>query len=195
VSRVLKFAALYPEHLNLNGDHANLLVLQKRLKWRGVVAEIIPIMKPSSLSEFDFILLGHGSVAAWDEVQSIDPELLPNIVKLLNSNRPLLAVGSGYIKVMEVLASDSVTTGDHVSEFRNFEGVVGYLNSDSELPEVTWIGNSMLTLFHGPVLAKNPAVADEIISKSNWCDTTLSSSQLMTVDEFAEASRHIAFED
>ena len=195
MSKILKFAALYPNHLNLNGDHANLLVLKKRLEWRGVAAEIVEVFEPTDLANFDLVLLGHGSSAAWDDLESIDSSLISKIMNIISSNVPVLAVGSGYVKVMESLNSESLLHGEHVSEFANFSGIVGYVNTDVQLPEVTWLGNSLLTLFHGPVLAKNPGVADEIIAKANWCDINLSSIHIETTDSFAESSRRIAFED
>jgi len=195
VSKVLKFAALYPNHLNLNGDHANLLILKKRLEWRGVPVEIIEVFEPIDFETFDLVLLGHGSPAAWDDIENIDSSLVSNLVNLINTNVPVLAVSSGYVKLMEFLGSDELSHGQHVSQFANFDGVVGYLNTDVQLPEITWLGNSMLTMFHGPVLAKNPKLADEIIEKAQWCDITLSSSELVNADILAEASRRIAFED
>lgn len=195
MSKILKFAALYPSHLNLNGDHANLLILKKRLEWRGVPSEIVAVFEPIDLATFDLVLLGHGSSAAWDDIESIDSSLVSNLVNLINSSVPVLAVGSGYVKLMETLSSDALSRGEHLSQFNIFDGVVGYVNTDVELPEMAWLGKSMLTLFHGPVLAKNPKLADEIIAKANWCDITLSSSELENADLLAKESRRIAFED
>lgn len=103
MSKILKFAALYPNHLDLNGDHANLLVLKKRLEWRGVAAEIVEVFEPTDLANFDLVLLGHGSSAAWDDLESIDSSLISKIMNIISSNVPVLAVGSGYVKVMESL--------------------------------------------------------------------------------------------
>jgi hypothetical protein len=195
VSKVLKFAALYPNHLNLNGDHANLLVLKKRLEWRGVKAEIVEVVRPVDLHSFDLVLLGHGSAAAWAEIGIIDPNLVAKIARLVESNFPVLAVSSGYVNLIEELDSNATEHGEHISKFARVDETVGYVNSDSQVAEIIWRGNSLLTLLHGPVLAKNPKLADEIISKANWCDTSLTSIDIETVDLLAEASREIAFRD
>jgi len=195
VSRILKFAALYPKHLDLNGDHGNLLVLQKRLQWRGVQADIIPVVKPQSLDVLDFVLLGHGTKDAWAEVLRLDPGLLMNLAKLTRDGKPVMAVSSGYEFLIEELESTQAKHAEHVSEFRNIDEIVGYVNTSVLLPEMRTIGQTTFTLFHGPVLAKNPDLADKIISAAGWCDVGIENNQLHAVDELAKASRRTAFED
>lgn len=195
MAKKLKFAALYPNHLDLNGDHGNLLVLKKRLAWRGVTAEILPVTKPTNLESFDFLLLGHGSKDAWAEVLHTDPELLVNLANLSRAGKSIMAISSGYEHLIEVLESKTVEHDEHVSEFKQIDDVVGYVNSSAVLPELRTLGQTVLTLFHGPLLAKNPDLADQIISDAGWCDVSLSNSQMNSVDEWAKTSRREAFED
>jgi len=195
VAKSLKFAALYPKHLDLNGDHGNLLVLQKRLAWRGVSAEIVPVTKATNLEHFDFLLLGHGSKDAWSDVLRIDPELILNVGNFARSGKPLLAISSGYEYLFEELEKIKVEHGEHVSEFKESNEVVGYVNSSAVLPELSTLHQTVMTLFHGPVLAKNPELADKIIDDAGWCDVSSSNPQLRAVDELAKVSRREAFED
>ena len=74
------------------------------------------------------------------------------------------------------------------------EGVVGYLNSDSSNKESQWHKNTLLTLLHGPVLAKNPALADELIHRMG-IEVNSDSKEFSKIDELAEASRRTAFEN
>jgi len=194
VSRVIRLAALYPEHLNLNGDHGNLLVLQKRLKWRGVESEVVAVTKRENLDKFDLLVLGHGSTDAWAELTKIDRDLVSRVVEFVNSGKPVIAVSSGYEFLTEEMNSSKVKHIERVSEFQELDGVVGYVNSEADLPAVTWVNNSLLTLFHGPVLAKNPQLADRIIEKADWTNKS-ANSRIENVDSLAEASRRIAFED
>lgn len=195
MSKVLKFAALYPDHLDLNGDHGNLLVLKQRLKWHGVQAEIVRVEKSTNLDTFHFVLLGHGSTDAWLDVQRMDPHLVTNVAALVRAGKPVMAISSGYEKLIRELESIAIDRTERVSEFRDVDGVVGYVNSDAVLPEIRTVMNSVLTLFHGPVLAKNPQLADKIIASANWANVNSRSAELNTVDELAKASRRIAFED
>ena len=195
MAKILKFAALYPKHLDLNGDHGNLLVLQKRLAWRGVSADIVSVTKPTDLEQFDFVLLGHGSRDAWAEVLRIDPELISKVGKLVRASKSVMAISSGYELLIEELESSSVTHANHVSEFRVVDKVVGYVNSDLVLPEIQQLNQTVMTLFHGPVLAKNPELADQVISKAGWCDVAIRNIEIDSVNELASTSRRIAFED
>ena len=79
MSRAIRLATLFPSDLDLNGDQANLLVLLKRLEYRGVKAEIVELNDPSNL-DFDLVFLGHGSMAAWAEIDKKHPDLAANLL-------------------------------------------------------------------------------------------------------------------
>ncbi len=194
MSDSLKLAVLYPGHLNLNGDAANFDVLQRRLEWSGVSSEIHLIEKPTRLESFDYVLLGHGSPDAWSQLADIDSDLIPKLVKLVGEGVPVMAVSSGYEILFEALNGSTTKHAERVSEFRDSDGVVGYVNSEALLPEITWIKNSLLTLFHGPVFAKNPELADKFLGDV-FTSSKSSSSELSYVNDLAAASRRIAFED
>lgn len=194
MSKTFKLAVLYPRHLNLNGDAANFDVLQRRLEWSGFSAEIHQIQEPTRLEPFDYVLLGHGSSDAWKELADIDPDLIPSLVKLVRAGVPVMAVSSGYEFLFEAIHESTTKHAERVSEFKEFEGVVGYVNSESQLPEITWVENSLLTLFHGPVFAKNPELADRFLGVA-LTSSKSSSSELSYVNNLAAASRRIAFED
>lgn len=195
MSKVIKLAALFPKHLNLNGDHGNLLVIQKRLQWSGVKAEIVPVTSTASLSEFDFVIAGHGSKAAWVDVLRHDLSFVKNLVAFIESGKTALVVASAYDLISEALTGSQSNPAEHRSEFvKTEEGLVGYLNSDSSNKELQWHKNSLLTLLHGPVLAKNPALADELIHRMG-IEVKSDSKELALIDQLAEASRRIAFEN
>jgi CobQ-like glutamine amidotransferase family enzyme len=192
---VIKLAALFPKHLNLNGDLGNLLVIQKRLQWSGVAAEIVPLTSTESLSELDFVIAGHGSKAAWADVIRLDPSFVRNLVSFIESGKTALLVASATDLISEALTVSQSKPTEHRSEFvKTEEGVVGYLNSDSSNKELQWHKNTLLTLLHGPVLAKNPALADELIHRMG-IEVNSDSKEFSKIDELAEASRRTAFEN
>jgi CobQ-like glutamine amidotransferase family enzyme len=195
VSKVIRLAALYPNHLNLNGDLANLSILQKRLEWLGIESEVSYIEKPTDLSPFDVVLLGHGSRDAWAQLEEIDSELISKLVKLVNSGTRVMAVSSGYEQLVEALDGVVVKHSERVSEFKSHDGVVGYINSEAELEPIRWIGKSLFTLFHGPVFAKNPELADKFLGSLISGAARVQVDQFSKVDQLAEASRKTAFED
>ena len=196
MSKSLKLAALYPDHLNLNGDMANLLVLQKRLQWQGQPAEIVPLASSSKLADYDFVLVGHGSTAAWADIKSIDPEFFNNVVRYINSGKPALIIASAYDRLAEAVLGEKQITGSHRSEFvKTADGIVGYLNTDSNEEVLLWHKSTVFTLLHGPVLVKNPELADQFILKSGFVKEIAQTEQSVKTDELAKASRKIAFEN
>ncbi len=190
MSKVIKIGTLFPKHLNLNGDQANLLALQTRINEYGGSSSVTPIV--DLVSDFDLVFLGHGSQAAWADIESRNPQLLKGLAELVSNGKAVVAIGSGYVKLAGALGMD-IRTGVHRSEFVDVDGVVGYLNSDSLLPIVQNEKNSLLTLLHGPVLVKNPELADSIINKLGIA-VEPKSAYLNELDELAKESRRIAFE-
>lgn len=194
MSKVIRLAALYPNHLNLNGDLANLAVLQKRLEWYGVEAEVVYVEKSTDLTKFDVVLLGHGSRDAWAQLEDIDPELIPSVAALVLGGTRVMSVSSGYEILSEAIEGVVVKHSERVSEFRNHDGIVGYVNSEAELEPIRWIQNSLFTLFHGPVLAKNPDLADKFLG-SLIAGLVPKNEHFSKIRELAQVSRKTAFED
>lgn len=195
VSKVIRLASLYPKHLNLNGDLANISILQKRLEWFGIKSEVSSIEKPIDLSAFDVILFGHGSRDAWAQLEEIDPELVSKLAQLVKSGTKVIAVSSGYELLLEAIDGVVVKHSERVSEFKSHDGIVGFVNSEAELEPIRWIENSLFTLFHGPVFAKNPELADKFLGSLISDATSVEKDRLSKVDQLAEASRKSAFED
>jgi CobQ-like glutamine amidotransferase family enzyme len=194
VPKTIKLAAISPTHLNLNGDLGNLVVLKKRLELRGVHSEIVFLSGDEDLSKFDFVLVGHGSKSAWAELLSLRPSLLKQLESFSREGGALLAVASAADLLQPLLTGDEVLSGDWVSEFVDVAGVVGYLNTTSKAPVIQWTRNTLLTQLHGPVLAKNPSLADEIIERNGWIGESSASPEIAELDELAKQSRKIAFE-
>jgi len=194
VSKVIRLGAISPTHLNLNGDLGNLLVLKKRLEWRNVGSSIEHLSGSEDLNDFDFILVGHGSNAAWKQLLDSRSDLLGKLVAYVESDGALLAVASAADTLQPLFTGVEVTFGDRVSEFLDVDGVVGYKNSGSQGENLSWYKNALLTQLHGPVLAKNPELADQIILSNDWADIALRSKELDAVDELAAQSRKTAFE-
>ncbi len=94
----LRIAHLYPELLNLYGDTGNIIVLKKRLEWRGIEAEVVEFHAGDTvnLDDFDIAFIGGGT----DREQKIVAQELSgsrqNIEKFIESDGVLLAVCGGY---------------------------------------------------------------------------------------------------
>jgi hypothetical protein len=65
----IKLVSLFPGHLNLNGDQANLKVIQMRLKWFGYQSSVVAVNVGDQIpADAHLIFLGHGSMAAWNDI-------------------------------------------------------------------------------------------------------------------------------
>lgn len=170
---MIRLLELYPEHLNLNGDRGNLQVLEKRLGWASVEVQSFTHRpgQPLPSTAPDFVLLGHGSPAAWRQIYSDLSRIAPIFQEWLDVGTQILAVSSGFAALHGLMAElpDSVQRVARISKFEEAENsgfvAVGYKNSDLDLPALLVSGNFVGTLLHGPLLAKNESLADAIVEK------------------------------
>jgi CobQ-like glutamine amidotransferase family enzyme len=165
-----KLVALFPSHLDLNGDQANLLVLAKRLQWRGLPAEIVTVDKGQSIpNDAALIFLGHGSMAAWADVESELNRLLGDIKQLIADGAAFMAVATGHERAIRMgLLGGTANAMKRTSKFEiaELEGqeILGYLNSATDAPVIQKQGLLVGTQLHGPVFAKNPGFADSYLA-------------------------------
>lgn len=94
----LKICHMYPELLNLYGDHGNVIAFSKRCQWRGIEVTIYPagIGDPVDFTDVDFVFLGGGS----DREQKL---MAPDLMKKKEAFRDavedglvVLAICGGY---------------------------------------------------------------------------------------------------
>ncbi len=178
--REFEIAALYPRHLNLNGDLANAGVLAKRLGWYGYGSNVSLVdLKDAAPDRVDLVVLGHGSPGAWSEILEDGSEALAWLERAIESGVLVIAIGSGFEHLAasgffgEQLRIAGASRGVRRSEFaaattRVFGEeleVLGYVNSDSGLPLIANSNRLIGSLLHGPLLAKNPKLADAIIEQ------------------------------
>lgn len=208
--RSLKIIHLYPELLNLYGDGGNILVMAKRMEWRGLTPQVmeVPMGTRPSLADADLVFIGGGS----DREQAIVCEALlghrSELTAFVEDGGALLAVCGGY-----QLLGHSYTMGDEklqglgLVDMETDRGeprligniaidspvspqpIVGYENHGGRThlgPGVEPLGrvrfghgndgvtgeegchykNVVGTYIHGPLLPKNPGVADYLLSRA-----------------------------
>ena len=169
---MIRLGVMFPQHLNLNGDLGNAEVVAKQLEWRGLATEIVAVETVADLSSpLDFILVGHGSAAAWAAIDEVFHSMSASIRALISFGTPGLAISTGFEKLVEHGLLGSLAVGKlpkriskfHVQDDAESE-VLGYLNTDVDLPVLHREGNWISTLLHGPVLAKNPDLLEEVLS-------------------------------
>jgi CobQ-like glutamine amidotransferase family enzyme len=169
---MIRLLELYPDHLNLNGDRGNLLVLQRRLEWAALEVEVSSYRPGESLGGQapDFVLLGHGSAAAWRQIYADLARIAPTLQTWIDGSTQMLAVSSGFAALHGLLRGlpTEVNKVSRISKFEVAEfadiQVVGYKNTDLDLPTIERFENLIGTVLHGPLLAKNANLSDEILN-------------------------------
>jgi CobQ-like glutamine amidotransferase family enzyme len=202
---MIRLLELYPDHLNLNGDRGNLTVLQRRLEWAGVDVEIFTHRpgQPLPATAPDFVMLGHGSVAAWRQVYNDLSRIAPTLQAWLDGSTQLLAVSSGFA-ALHGLMSQLPAQVQRVPRESKFvitddsgESVVGYKNTDLNLPDFARFGNLIGTVLHGPVFAKNEALAESVLKPMLHAENEkalLQSSRKLDVSDYARKASDLAIE-
>jgi CobQ-like glutamine amidotransferase family enzyme len=194
---------LYPNHLNLNGDGANALILTQRAKWSGLQSSL-QLLNPGEVPNDrpDVLVIGHGSTAAWKQIYGEFARLVPVIADWMEKGTQVVAVSSGFAALHGLLPglASSIERGDRVSIFvvEEFEGeqVYGYRNSDLVLPNIVRHENLIGTMLHGPLLAKSSWLADAIISTvaHGVSRSEIEVAKLDEVEALAIAARKLAAE-
>ena len=199
---------LYPAEMNIYGDTGNVLVLRRRLEWRGLRADVVPVSVGDDVPpDADVILGGGGQDAAQGDIGIDFAARGPQLRAMADDGVVMLAIcGSYQLLGHEFLTKDGiriggtgvldVTTngsdtrliGNHLvdSEFGRLAGyenhsgltrlgsgvralgrtVTGRGNNGSDGSEGAVRNNVFGTYLHGPVLAKSPQFADELLRRA-----------------------------
>lgn len=141
----LAIGYLYPDLFNLYGDRGNVRCLTKRLQWRGIEAEIVPIRAGDKVpfSRLDLICWGGGS----DRGQ----EMAAGYLKDIRRNFRAYVEEEGV--VLAVCAAFQLLGRDYRTEKVRVEGL-GILDISTQWQPGRLVGNVVLDspLFSAPVV-------------------------------------------
>ena len=98
---MIRIVQLYPRDMNLYGDWGNARVLQKRLEWRGIDAEIVDHNPgdETDLGSGDIFLGGGGQDAGQDKIQEDLQHHIDELGHLVEDDTPMLRHGKNTGKV------------------------------------------------------------------------------------------------
>jgi CobQ-like glutamine amidotransferase family enzyme len=205
---VVRLVSLFPELLGTYGDGGNVLVLQRRLQWRGLGWEqtVVSPGDPVPVSGDLYVLGGGEDTAQLRVLEHLRGSPLRQAVEdgasLFAVCAGLQLVGTSFVGADEVvheglglldLHSDRLAVravGEVLSRpdpelalpvltgFENHQGrtvlgpgvralgqVVRGVGNGSQSAEGAYDGKVVATYLHGPVLARNPALADLLLSR------------------------------
>lgn len=83
--------------MNIYGDHGNLLVLKKRLEWRGVTPEIIEYNPGDNFPvDVDIVIGGGGQDSGQSNIQDDLLKIGPRLIELAKDGVPMLVICGLY---------------------------------------------------------------------------------------------------
>jgi CobQ-like glutamine amidotransferase family enzyme len=200
---------LYPREMNIYGDTGNVLVLRRRLEWRGLPVNVVPVsVGDPHPTTADILLGGGGQDAAQGDIGADFAARGAELRAMADDGVVMLTICGSYQmlghefvtqegrRIAGVGVLDVVTHGKPVRLIGNnfvdtdFAGrLVGYENHSGLTtlgPEVRPLGktqhgrgnngqdgtegairdNVIGTYLHGPVLAKSPQFADDLLRRA-----------------------------
>ena len=205
----LRLVHLYPREMNIYGDTGNVVVLRRRLLWRGLPAEVVPVSLGDPLpDDADILLGGGGQDAAQGEIGADFAGRGAQLRAMADDGVVMLTICGSYqmlghefvtqegrripgVGVLDVVTRGQADRliGNNVVDTPDAGRLVGYENHSglTELgPGVRPLGRTDLgrgnngrdrtegavrdnvigTYLHGPVLAKSPRFADELLRRA-----------------------------
>ncbi len=219
---------LYPELLNLYGDSGNILVLRKRMEWRGMTCDVheVHVGERAPLLGADLVFIGGGSDREQRIVCDYLLEQRDELVSFVEDGGVLLAVCGGYqLLGHSYLMGDEKVQGLSLVDLYTDRGsprLIGNIAVQSRICEQPIVGyenhggrthlgsgieplgtvlhghgndgttgeegclyrNVVGTYVHGPLLPKNPGVADWLIARA--LDRRYGKSELVPLDDTEE---------
>lgn len=196
---------LYPHDMNIYGDTGNRIILENRLKWRGIATKISLVNQGDKLPLDADIIIGGGGQDKGQ--QAVEKDLKNKSVTLKQMSQDGVAMlmicgmyqlfgdcfitkNKEQIKGISILpihteASEermignivvSTAFGDIVG-YENHSGktylhegclplgkvIRGHGNNGEDKTEGARLNNVFASYLHGPILSKNPLLADELL--------------------------------
>lgn len=205
----ITIAPIYPELLSIYADRGNVIVLERRTRWRGLECVVAPVRLGDGVDpDADILLLGGGQDRDQMLVADELHRQLPAIREALARGAGLLAVCGGYqllghryrghqgdemrglgLVDLETVAGSTRIIGNVLIEcdvdgrrelvagFENHAGrtrlgpgvrplgrvIAGGGNNGVDGTEGCIVGRVIGTYIHGPLLPKNPWIADRLL--------------------------------
>jgi CobQ-like glutamine amidotransferase family enzyme len=93
----MKIAHLYPREMNLYGDTGNVLVLRRRLEWRGLPVEVVAVRQGDRIpDDVDVLVGGGGQDAAQGDIGTDFVARGPQLRELAEAGVVVLAICGTY---------------------------------------------------------------------------------------------------
>jgi CobQ-like glutamine amidotransferase family enzyme len=224
---------LYAKEMNIYGDNGNVLVLSKRLQWRGIPVKVSQVGVGDIIPKDTSIIIGGGGQDAGQsaiakDIQSKKSQLLAmrddGVVMLMicgmyqmfghyfKTSEGVMIAGIEMLDI-HTIAGNKRIIGNIVTKsewgtligYENHSGKTylgenasqlgiakpGQGNNGEDTTEGAVHNNVFGSYLHGPMLAKSPQFADELLSRA--LELKKNTSELMPIDDtITQSARKVA---
>jgi lipid II isoglutaminyl synthase (glutamine-hydrolysing) len=162
-------------HFNTNGDQGNLEILSAELRWRSIDFEVVSSTAPQDFEGADLVLFGGASRAVIEHHSQQLTTLLPVLRERVRELAPSIFIGSSFDffagPLFNLRAKPITRSSDYYLAEDGQRSVVGYLNTETDLPPLTVEGRQIGSLLTGPLLLKNRWLLNDVL---RWLGVTSS---------------------
>ena len=139
-SKIVHIAQLYPKEMNIYGDHGNLLILKKRLEWRGFSVKYTPINVGDKMPEdIDILMGGGGQDSGQIKVES----------DLLSKRVMLKSISADGVSMLLICGLYQMFGGEYVTSTGQIVDGIGVFDLVTKAGNDRLIGNILTTLEGG----------------------------------------------
>lgn len=97
MSKIINILHIYPNDMNIYGDHGNVLCLQKRLQWYGYEPKVIGYNQGDDFpADIDIVVGGGGQDSGQEKIKKDLTEVGPRLHELAEDGVPMLMICGLY---------------------------------------------------------------------------------------------------
>lgn len=153
---------LYPNDMNIYGDHGNVLTIKRRLEWYGYQPQIIEYNRGDNFPDnVDIVIGGGGQDSGQNKIQSDLLSIGPRLCELAEKGTPMLVICGLYQlfgKFFKTAGGDNIEgiglldiktygrserlIGNIVTYSEQFGDIIGYENHSGQ----TFLGHNVMAL-------------------------------------------------
>jgi len=174
-NKKIRILHLYPNDMNIYGDHGNVMTLQRRLEWYGYEPEVISYNQGDPFPDnIDIVVGGGGQDSGQNKIKTDLLLIGPQLQKLADKETPMLVIcglyqlfgkffktangeiikGIGLFDI-ETYAKSERLIGNIIINSEQFGDIIGYENHSGQ----TFLGHKASALGHVQLGAGNNAEA------------------------------------
>lgn len=160
--KIITILHLYPNDMNIYGDHGNVMTLKKRIEWYGYTPSVVNYNQGDKFPDsVDIIVGGGGQDSGQNKIQKDLLKIGPKLIELANKKTPIIVIcglyqlfgkffktadgkiinGIGLFDI-ETYGKSERLIGNIITHSEEFGDIIGYENHSGQ----TFLGHNVKAL-------------------------------------------------